>query len=277
MTTVAGFLVPTPHRSQYDPDSPPITRHEGCGPTTVANGANATTGGKVSRTAAQVHALIPKADETDPNTPGWSVVDMVRAAAKLGVPLEDRTGDGWAAVVAAWNAGLTVALQGDSDQFSDATCSGTFDGNHVVLVSPATRLVGLLRQRWVDDPICKLTGRWEYEYVLHRYASKFKVAIGFGAFLTRVPKPAPAPLPVKLYPGATRIYRPYASRISVGAGLSAVVRAKPTRASAKVGTIANGRISFLLYQRTRKGQLLAGSRTWYGNRTGDRWLHSSAF
>lgn len=277
---LGGFYL-NPHRSQYAPDSSTRTRRAGCGPTSAANGANAATGGKVSLSGAQVHALIPQDQETNPTTPGWSIVDVDRAMAKLGVGFESRDGTGWAGVVAAWNAGLYVWLAGDSDQFGDATCSGDYDGPHAVGVGPETRVVGGLRQRWLDDPICP-GGRWEYEWVLHRYAAKFSATIVFGVFTSPVPKaPAAAPVTVTLRGGGTRLSPRQIKRISVPRGKRAIVRPIPSSAGNRHvpeprSSLGNGQY-FDARQVTKTGQELAGSRKWYGDRTGTRWLHVSAF
>lgn len=275
MTYVAGYYVPTPHRSQYDPDSSTSTRREGCGPTTVANGANASTGGKISKTGQQIHNLLPKYQETDPSTLGWSIPDQIKAAAKIGVPMENRSGQGWSALLTALNHGLYVALQGDSDRFGNSTCSGDFDGDHDIGVSPSTRLVSGLRQHWINDPICP-SGRWEYDYVIRSYAVKLSATIRFAIFTHPVPKyAAPAPVTVTLRYGGVKIARTV-KKISVPTGQKANVRYRPTTAASIATRLANGQ-TFTAYQRTSTGQLLAGSRVWFGNATGTRWLHITAF
>lgn len=52
------------------------------------------------------------------------------------------------------------------------------------------------------------------------------------------------------------------------------VRAKPTTSSTKVDTLKVGE-RFTAYQKTTSGQLLAGSRVWYGNHNGNEWVHES--
>lgn len=231
MTYVAGRFVPTPHRSQYNADSPPRTRREGCTPTTGANGANASTGGRVDLTGAQVHALIPPEQETNPHVPGWSLVDLDRAMEKLvvSVPFERRSGRGWPAVVAALEAGLYVALQGDSDQFGNGTCSGVFDGDHCIGVDPATRTVNGQRQWWVNDPICP-DGRWEDEATLRRYATKLTPSVLFGVFTNPVPRVVAAPhfaatvtTPTNLWNGATSHWV-YNGRNNIKVGTRLVIR-----------------------------------------------------
>lgn len=58
------------------------------------------------------------------------------------------------------------------------------------------------------------------------------------------------------------------------AGRPINVRKGPSTAYAVTSTLATGK-HFAAYQRTDQGQLLAGSRRWYGNHDGTRWVHSS--
>lgn len=177
------------HRTQYDGIYADQTF--GCTWTAVANGADAASGGAIDRSPSQVHALIARADESDPSTPGWSIVDADKAAARLGLGFENRTGQGWAGVSSALAAGLYVVIQGDSDRFGDATCSGAFNGDHCVGIHPATRYSG--SQHWIDDGICP-TGRWESNSILRAYAEKLSTSVRFGVFTRPVPK-ALAPIP----------------------------------------------------------------------------------
>lgn len=194
MASLGGRYL-NPHRTQFDG-----SRYAGsnCTPTSGANGANAATGGRVNKSGGGVRALVPRYLETDPRTPGWSIPDLVRAMKKIGVPFDNRSDQGWSSVISVLNSGHYVVVQGDSDRFSNATCSGAFNGNHAVGIHPASRVIKLRRQRWLNDPICK-TGRWEYEYVLRNYAVKLAPKVHYGVFTTPVPKsytaPAPAPTP----------------------------------------------------------------------------------
>lgn len=182
MTILAGFYL-NAHRSQYQTGATVRTRHQGCTWTSLANGADASTGGKVNKTPDQVVALVLPSEETNPVTPGWSLDDADLAASRLGVPFEIRTG--WAALKAARAAGLYLLIPGDSDRFGNQTCSGAFDGDHCIGAHPATRSDGAW---WIDDPICP-TGRWELESVIRAYAEKFNPAVRFGVLTHPVPKP----------------------------------------------------------------------------------------
>lgn len=184
MSYIGGFFDAI-HLSQLAYSAP--TRRSGCTWTAGTNGARAATGGKFALTPDQVHALVDRTEETNPETPGWSIPDLDRAMARAKVPFENRTGQGRDGLRAAWNASLVTVIQGDSDQFSNATCSGVFDGDHAITAGPATRLVAGQRQRWIHDSICP-TGRWEYESIIFRYAEKLNAGIRFGVFTTPVPK-----------------------------------------------------------------------------------------
>jgi hypothetical protein len=101
--------------------------------------------------------------------------------------------------------------------------------------------------------------------------------IWFGEFTTAVPKTAaPKPPAVTLRYGGVKLNPPQRKRIAVPTGRTANVRSRPTTSSTLVKTMANGAI-FTAFQRTTTGQLLASSRVWYGDSTGTRWLHISAF
>lgn len=266
-----------PHRSQYEAGASTITRHAGCTWTSVANGVAASTGGKRKPSPDAVHALVANSEESSPGTPGWSLADAQKAADRMGVPYENRSGHGWDAAVSAAEAGLYLTLQGDSDQFSNATCSGAFDGDHCIGWHPRHKLEAGERWWWIDDPICG-TGRWERESVLAKYALKYNPQVSFGAFTTPVPQvpTAPAPAPVVLRYGGRRLAKPTSKRIRVPAGRKANVRVAPRTTSRIAAHLANGQ-RWTAYQVTDKGQLLAGSRRWYGDRTGTRWLHVTAF
>lgn len=276
MGSLGGYYL-NDHRSQYQAGATTTTRRAGCTWTSVANGADAASGGRVKRTPDEVHALVKPSEETNAATPGWSLHDAELAAERLGVAFENRSGKGWAGVLAAWNAGLYVVLQGDSDRFGDATCSGDFDGDHAIGGGPAFRVVDGRRQRWIDDPICP-SGRWEWESTLRAYAEKYAATIRFGVFVHPVPKvAASAPATVTLRYGAAKLTPARRKRIRVPVGRKANVRERPTTAARTMARLANGTL-VTVYSVTRKGALLAGSRTWYAtNRAGTRWLHSSAF
>jgi len=185
VSSINGLYV-AHHESQYQAGASLRTRTSGCTWTSFSTGADASTGGGVNKTPDQVLALVLPSEETNPQTPGWSLDDAKLAADRLHVPFENRSGEGWSGVEDASDAGLYVILQGDSDQFGNATCSGAFDGDHCIGVHPARRTYVGVIQAWIDDPICPL-GRWEALSVLRRYAEKFSPTVRFGVLTKPVP------------------------------------------------------------------------------------------
>ena len=171
------------HQSQYDIGASTRTRRQGCTWTSLANGVDAQSGGYRVRTPDQVLALVRPTEESNPATPGWSLTDAGLAMQRLSVPFEIRSGRGWDAVREARAAGLYVVLQGDSDRFSDATCSGVFDGDHCVGVHPDDDDQG----RWrYDDPVCP-NAAYVGQSFLRMYAEKLAPRILFGVFTRPVP------------------------------------------------------------------------------------------
>lgn len=175
------------HWYQYLATNSLITRRAGCTWISLANGIACITGGRYRPSPDRLHALVLPREETSPATPGWSIPDARLAASRFGgVTVEDRSGQGWTAVLSALDNGKYVLLQGDSDQFGNGTCSGTFDGDHCIGVHPKRRIINNIAQRWIDDPVCP-NGRWESEGVLQAYAKKLDPSIRFGVFTQGVP------------------------------------------------------------------------------------------
>lgn len=267
-----------PHVTQFDGS---VRQGEACVPASLANGVRATTGGSRMPTSASVHSLIPKAQETDPNSPGWSEVDADRAMEKM--TIDYAPVKGWEALEAAHDRGQYVRIIGDSDVFSNATCSGAFDGDHSIGVHPNQKVVDGHELWWINDPICK-TGRWERKSVIKAYATKLGDRTGrgilggvFARVVPLVAAPPSAPTVVLRF-GARKLTPRQVKRIRVPAGRLANVRTRPDRIRAGdvVARLANGK-TFTAYQRTAFGVSLAGSKVWYGNAAGTRWLHVSAF
>ena len=187
------------HRSQYEAGASLTTRHSGCTWTSTASGIAAITGGDREPSPDDIHKLVANHEEVNPKTPGWAIDDAILACSRYGVPLQDRSGDGWAGVVEATASGQYLILQGDSDQFGDNTCSGAFNADHCIGLHPnsGTDEQGHLL-RWINDPICP-DGRWERDDILRRYAEKLSARVRFAAFLQPVPEDEP--LPVNPTPG----------------------------------------------------------------------------
>jgi len=177
----------SPHNTQLGYPNSAITRSSGCTWTAASNGVANATGGKQSPTPDQVHALVKNSEETTPRTPGWSLPDTDKAMARLKPPVgfEVRTGDGWIGVEAALDAGYSVLLQGDSDQFPDAegTCSSKFNGDHAILAHPQRDAQG---RQLIYDGICP-KARYETRATLRRYAEELYAKVFFGVFTAKVP------------------------------------------------------------------------------------------
>lgn len=271
-------LYVNPHSSQYQLGASTITRTAGCTWTTGANGIAAVTGGRNQPTPDQIHGLLDRTEEVAPTTPGWALADLKKAVARYGMQLEDHSGEGWDALIAALDDGHYVAAQGDSDVFSSATCSGDFDGPHCIGIHPKKKVELGVTWRWIDDPICK-TGRWEREDVLRRYVEKLWATGRFAFFTQRVPQvavPAPKPPAPALRHGARALAHPIAKKIRVRRGRRANVRGAPARSARILNRKPRG-TTFGAWQVTDHGAEIAGSRRWFGNRLGTRWVHSSAF
>lgn len=173
-----------PHRSQYAPTASARTLQSGCTWASGANGADASTGGAIAPLPDAVLAKVAANEETSPATPGWSLQDLALAMSRLGVGFVIRSGTGWLALEKALDVYKQyVVLQGDSDQFANATCSGAFDGDHAIGVHPQRDAAG---RQLINDPICP-TGRWETRAVLRAYAEKLSPTVRFGVFSSPVP------------------------------------------------------------------------------------------
>jgi hypothetical protein len=196
MTTLDGYTVAA-HLYQYAPYESARTRSSGC---TWMSGAQAANNVGHTYTGDGVLSKVLRREETTPASPGWSLADLDLAMSRLRVPFAIGTG-GWAGLRAARAKGYGIVLQGDSDQFSNATCSGKFDGDHAIYVHPANAGTA-----WrIDDPICP-AGRWEEEATLHRYAADFRPTISYGILPVAVPR-VPVGYTVRIEAGAmVRVY-----------------------------------------------------------------------
>lgn len=177
------------HNSQYQPGASPITRRAGCTWTTGATGVAVVTSSRYTPSPDKIHSLVARSEETNPKTPGWSLDDLKLALSRFGMSFQVHTGEGWAAVEKAVDDRRFVVIQGDSDQFGNATCSGAFDGDHCIGIDGSKqRVVNGVEEWWLHDPICP-TGRWERKGVIRRYAEKLLASVRFGWFSQRIPRP----------------------------------------------------------------------------------------
>lgn len=111
-------------------------------------------------------------------TGGTDLADLRQAWAAYKQLLAVRSGSGWAGVKSAIAEGRGVVLQGDSEAFAENTCSGKYDGDHAIYISPVSRSVGGTLQWRINDSICP-TSRWESAGRIKAYAIKLNPRVQF--------------------------------------------------------------------------------------------------
>lgn len=260
------------HTQQTDPQWSAITNSSGCTWTSLTNGVDAVTHGERKPGPDRIHNLVKRSEEVSPSTPGWAIRDADLAMQRFGLPFRNLTGGRWESVRFYHEKGLYLIVQGDSDRFGGKTCSGKFDGDHCIGIHPDSRPSDHGQEWRIDDPICN-SSRWELASTIRDYAEKVDPLIRFGAFGDKVPEKDD---PILRF-GAKALPKPTVKTIHVGQPpIEAIVRRRPTTESARLATKGSGE-KFIAYQRTAEGQKLDGSRVWFGNRRGRRWLHESAF
>lgn len=259
------------HYQQTAPQWSATTKSSGCTWTSLANGVDAVSHGERKPGPDRIHSLVKPSEETSPATKGWSIPDADLAMKRLGFPFRNLTGGRWEGIVHEHEAGRYVIAQGDSDRFANNTCSGKFDGDHCIGIHPDTKTED--GEEWwrINDSICP-NGRWERRRTIREYVEDLDILCRYGSFTTKVPEKND---PILRY-GARALPGPTSKKVHEPAGVEANVRRRPTSESAKLGTKPGGS-TFVAYQRTNEGQRLDGSRVWFGNRRGRRWMHESAF
>ena len=203
-----------------------------------------------------------RADET-----GASVDDLVVAVKrrygitlrKLDVPID----------VALTRVGTALALEGNNATLP-TWLQHRFTGSHAVCVIP----LGNGRVQWLDpmDPMgfggntidAAIVARWAW-------GQSRACVVAKGEFAPVVPAATPpaAPAVTLAYGGRADVRGTWRVKVS-----AANVRTKPFL-SGTVAQVLNSGATFTNAQTTDSGELVAGSRRWYGDRTGKRWIHSS--
>lgn len=192
-----------PHRSQFD--GSPLA-NQNCTPASGADGLAATTQGRISLSGGQLRSYLPRSDETNPETPGWSLQDLAEAIRRLPatwkVPVFTPHSGPWPEVMAALSAGFFIVLPGDSEEFADGTCSGAYNGDHAVGLHPLMAANPYIE---LGDPICN-SWRRESAAVLQRYAENLSgPRVRYGTFASPVPKTAPALYTLHIVEGTREI------------------------------------------------------------------------
>jgi hypothetical protein len=206
---------------------------------------------------------------------GWGVYLTVRQGASI-ASFDNELHDGHGAIL----QGASSATRGTKYQ-----ASPTFAGNHSWYVNEGRgwrRISGV----WVPtdylvyDPLAdgRRTGIarspfWLPRRYLLEFARRLRVGsgiLGYGkvyAAFTRDTEPHYHPR----YGGARTKPFPDRTRARL-AGVN--VRSTPSLSASVVDKLGKGEL-FIAYQRTDTGQLVSGSRRWYGDHNGKRWVHSS--
>lgn len=210
---------------------------------------------------------------------GWDVTLEVRKGASIAY-FDDALHDGHGAVL----QGASSATRG-----TKYSASETFGGNHSWWVNEGRgwRLIGgvwVPTEYLVYDPLAD--GRrdlanapfWLPRPYLLTFAKRLDLN-GDGALLG----------PGKVWAMFTRDTEPHVhakfggrrtdpfpdrTRANPKPGKRVSVRTGPSPTSRLVDTMADGEL-FIAYQRTTTGTSIGGSRVWYGDHDGNRWIHES--
>jgi hypothetical protein len=293
-----------------DPDHPKASKLGGsnCNPSAAAILIDFATCGHRRTTGAAVRDL------TDDFDGGMWLGDVAKAVRRgFRVDMDLNTGR-FERVLRALEAGRGVSLCGSSivTLHTKFQASETFDGNHQVALTDIRKLPDGTREILVFDPLAdgrraaiarapmwmpvdlvrEFAGRLDLRSEQERAAGRPREPLGIGRATYAVteaprcpaepddgpaadqPGPAKEPPPVRLRLGAKRAGGPDGRELAVAVPVGRV-RERPRTTSEIVGRKREGE-SFLAFQRIR-GQRVAGSRLWFGDRHGSRWMHSSLF
>ena len=241
--------------------------------------------GKRRTTGAEVRRL------TGDTVGGTNLAQVDAAVNKLGVNLDVRTPTSVANFDNELHAGRGAVLQGaeSATKGTKWQASETFGGNHAWWVNEA-RGWRLVSGSWtpaeylVYDPLAD--GRrkgiarspfWLPRSYLLTFARRLDIGsrlLGPGlvyAGFTRDTEPhfhgAFGGVATRPFPDRTRAVAPKGKRVNV--------HFRPdTKSATVISTLADGDL-FIAYQKTNQGEAFRGSRIWYGDHQGSRWVHES--
>jgi hypothetical protein len=243
--------------------------------------------GKRRTTGAEVRRL------TGDTSGGTRLTQVDAALNKMGVNLDVRTPMSLPAYFQAIHDGRGTILQGASraTRGTKWQASETFGGNHAWYIGEGRgwRLLSGYQtptDLLVHDPLAD--GRragiarspfWVPRYIVERFARLLDLdgngnLLGPGrayAALTRDTEPhvhlAFNGRPTSPFPDRTRAVAPAGKRVNV--------HYRPdTKASTVIETLADDEL-FIAYQVTDQGESFRGSRRWYGDHQGSRWIHAA--
>lgn len=297
---MAGQFRPRPvFQLRRDPRHPKGSRLGGvnCNPSAGATLVDLVTCGRKRTTGAAVR-------EFTGDTEGGTPLSVVVAALRRGfdIDLDVNTGS-FDRVVKALTAGRAVSLCGSSiaTRGTRFQASETFDGNHQWAVTDIRKNADGKVELLVYDPLADGRRRgiakspmWMPVDIVRAYAGKLDLRTPAEKAAKRARRPLGAGratygVTVAVSCGPADRARPPTVKLSVGASLVnaqagrnrtvnvpvARIRERPTTTSDIVARKRAGE-TFRTFQ-VVKGQRVAGSRLWFGDRAGERWMHSSLF
>lgn len=216
-----------------------------------------------------------------PGNPGLTLDQVSAAASRWGVRLDVHRRMPWGELADALRAGHAAVLQLSYEPLRASSFAGsrTFGGGHAIAVFPGW---------WVIDPLADGRAAGIYrgpgvypESLLRTAAGQLvlrvdakgrvtdRVGLGaaYAALGSRTHLPA-APV-IYAFDGVPKSRGTYTT--TVAANLRTAPAVRP---GTLVRVLPAGEAVYIA-QRTDTGQSVAGSRRWYGDATGARWLHSS--
>lgn len=109
----------------------------------------------------------------DPGSPGLNIPQVVAVLSRLGVVLDDRTGQPWAAVEAALDQDRRVVAQISYLELGAARCQHGDFGHAMLLQARRKRAGGIPGfEILANDPLCS-TAKWYDDTAIHRAMEKF--------------------------------------------------------------------------------------------------------
>lgn len=266
-----------------------------CNPSAGATLVDLVTCGTRRTTGAAVRELTG-------DTVGGTPLKVVTAALRRGfdIDMDVNTGS-FDRVIKALKAGRGVSLSGSSIATLGTRfqASEAFDGNHQWAVTDIRSIAGGQLEMLVYDPLAdgrrrtiatspmwmsvdivrEFAGKLDFRSAAEKAAKRPRRPLGIGratygvtAVVNCAPATAKRPPTVTLRAGAVLVNAQSGRKRAVIAPVGRI-RERPTTTSDIIGRKRSDE-EFWTFQ-VVKGQRVAGSRVWFGDRDGGRWMHSS--